>query len=65
MNYQMIGYLLSIIMLIEAAILSLPMITALWYGESILPFLYTMLILSALALPSLIFKPKNKQIYAK
>ncbi|MBR6768437.1 MAG: TrkH family potassium uptake protein, partial [Clostridia bacterium] len=65
MNYRMIGYLLSIILLIEAAFLALPMATALWYGESILPFLYTMIILSALALPSLIFKPKNKQIFAK
>ncbi|MBO7740149.1 MAG: TrkH family potassium uptake protein [Clostridia bacterium] len=65
MNYRMIGYLLSIIMLIEAAFLTLPMITAFCYGESILPFLYTMIILSALALPSLIFKPKKKQIYAK
>ena len=65
MNYRMIGYLLSIIMLIEAAFMTLPMITAFCYGESILPFLYTMCILAALALPSMIFKPKNKQIYAK
>ena len=65
MNYRMIGYLLSIIMLIEAAFMTLPMITALCYSESILPFLYTMGILVALALPSMIFKPKNKQIYAK
>lgn len=65
MNYRMIGYLLSIIMLIEAAFLSLPMLTAFWYNESILPFLYTIGILTAIALPSLIFKPKNKNIYAK
>ena len=61
----MIGYLLSIIMLLEAAFMTLPMITAVCYGESILPFLYTIGILVALALPSMIFKPKNKQIFAK
>ena len=65
MNYRMIGYLLSIIMLLEAAFMSLPMITAVCYGESILPFLYTIGILVALALPSMIFKPKNRQIFAK
>lgn len=65
MNYRMIGYLLSIIMLIEAAFMTLPMVTALWYGESILPFLYTIAILAVLALPTFIFKPKNRDFYAK
>ena len=61
----MIGYLLSLIMLLEAAFLTLPMATALIYGESILPFLYTIAILIAVALPSIIFRPKNKSIFAK
>ena len=65
MNYRMIGYLLSLIMLLEAAFLTLPMATALIYGESILPFLYTIAILIAVALPSIIFRPKNKSIFAK
>ena len=41
MNYRMIGYLLGIILMIEAALLLLPMLVALIYGESALPFLLT------------------------
>ncbi len=65
MNYRMIGYLLSVILLIEAALMSLPMLTAALNGGSILPFLYTIAILVAVALPSVIFKPKNRRFYAK
>ncbi len=65
MNYRMLGYLLSIVMLIEAALMALPLGVGLCYGESPLPFIYTMLILVAVALPSVIFKPKDKKIYAK
>lgn len=65
MNYRMIGYLLSILLLIEAALLAIPMLTAALYRESLLPYLYTMAILAALALPSLIFRPKNRRIFAK
>lgn len=65
MNYRMIGYLLSVLLLIEAALLCLPLLTAALYGESLLPYVYTMAILTALALPSLIFRPKNRRIFAK
>lgn len=65
MNYRMIGYLLGIIVLIEAALMSLPMATSLIYGESVLPFVITIAIMLAVCLPFVIFKPRNSQIYAK
>lgn len=61
----MITYLLGIILLIEAALMVFPVIVALCYKESILPFVLTMAIAVALAVVPLIFKPKNRRIYAK
>ena len=65
MNYRMIGYLLSVVLLIEAALLGLPALCAACFGESVLPFLYTMGILVAVSLPFFLFKPKNTRIFAK
>lgn len=65
MNYRMLGYFLSIVLLIEAGLMLLPMGVGLCYGENPLPFIFTILILLAVALPSVIFKPKNRKIYAK
>ena len=65
MNYRMIGYFLSIVLLIEGALMAFPMLVALCYRESILPFLYTVLIIAAVGLPSVIFKPKKTRIYAR
>ena len=39
MNYRMIGYLLGILLLIEAVLMLLPSAVALVYGESVVPFL--------------------------
>lgn len=65
MNYRMLGYLLSIILLIEAALLLIPTGVAIGYGESPLPFLITIAILVIISLPSIIFKPENKRIFAR
>ena len=65
MNYRMIGYLLGIILAIEAALMSLPLLTAFIYKESIFPFLITMVAILVIALPAIIQRPKNTQIYAK
>lgn len=65
MNYRMIRYLLGIILMIEAALLLLPMLTAAICGESVLPFLYTVLILLAVSVPSVLRKPENTRIYAR
>ena len=65
MNYRMLGYLLGIILLIEAALMALPLTVSLIYGESPLPFLFSMAILVAVGILPVIFKPKNTRIYAQ
>ena len=65
MNYRMLGYLFGIIMLIEAALMTLPTVVSLIYGETPVPFLLTIAILVAIALPAILFKPKDRRIYAK
>ncbi len=65
MNYRMLGYLLSIILLIEAALLLVPTVVAMIYGESVLPFLITIGLLVIVSAPSAIFRPKNRRIFAK
>lgn len=65
MNYRMLGYLLGIILLIEAALMVLPLTVSLIYGESPLPFLFSMAILVAVGILPVIFKPKNTRIYAQ
>ena len=65
MNYRMLGYLLGIVLAIEAALMALPAAVSLIYGENPAPFLITMAILLAISLPAIIFKPKNTRIYAK
>ena len=65
MNTRMIRYLLSIILLIEAGLLTLPMIVARIYGESATPFLIPIIILLMISMPAAFFKPYNTRIYAK
>ena len=43
MNYRLITKILSRILLIEAGLLVVPMITAVIYGETVMPFLWTIL----------------------
>ena len=65
MNYQMIGFVIGRILLSEAALMALPMLVALLYGESVLPFLLPILVLvllgGALGLP----RPKRTALYAR
>ena len=65
MNYRMIGYLLGVILAIEAVLLLFPLLVALIYAEPTLPFLLTALIVGAASLLLLLLKPKNTGIYAK
>jgi len=65
MNYRMTAKLLSYVLLVEAALLLLPLITAIVCHESILPFLFTVLILAAVAAPTFLLKPRNTRIFAK
>ena len=68
MNRSMIRYLLAKLLLIEAALLIVPIIVALIYGEPLKVFLSigaTMAILLVLGGIGSYFKPKDLHIYAK
>ena len=65
MNYRMIGYLLGLILLIEAALMVLPASVALAYSESVMPFLITIAVLIVVSLPFVLFRPQNRRIFAK
>ena len=62
MNYRMLLYLLCVILLLEAALLCIPLLVALIYGENVFPFLITVGILVAVSLPGILQKPKNTKI---
>lgn len=65
MNYKMIRYILSALLFIEGLLLFLPMLVAVYYKESALPFLITVGILWLIAAPFLLRKPKILRIGAK
>ena len=65
MNYRMIGYLLGLILLIEAGFMVLPSAVALIYSENVIPFFITIAVLIVISLPLVIFKPQNKRIFAR
>ena len=61
----MIGYVIGRILLTEAALLVLPAVTALAYGESLRPFLLTALLLVAVGLVMGRKKPVRTALYAR
>ena len=61
----MISKILSRVMGVLAALMLLPVVTALWYGESPASFLYTMGIAAALAVLLALPKLKRKDLYAR
>ena len=61
----MIGYVIGRILLTEAALLALPAVTALAYGESLRPFLLTALLLVAVGLIMGRKKPARTALYAR
>lgn len=65
MNYRMIACVTSRILLAEAALMSLSLMTAAVYGESLSPFLLTMLFLALFALPFGLRAPKDTALYAR
>ena len=65
MNYRMIGYLLGVILTIEAILMSFPLIICGIYNESSFPFLITIALILLASAPAILQKPKNTQIYAK
>ncbi|MBR4579137.1 MAG: TrkH family potassium uptake protein [Oscillospiraceae bacterium] len=65
MNTRIVAKILGIVLLIEAALMLLPMTTALLYHESALPFLYSIAILLAAGGALNAIRPKSQDIYAK
>ena len=65
MNTRMIGFLLGRILLVEAGLLALPLLTALLYGEPLMPWLATMLVLAAIGGALSLRKPERTALYAK
>ena len=61
----MLGYLLGLLLLLEGALLTLPMLVSIIYRETPLPFLYTMGILLLVGVALVLQKPKDRRIYAK
>ena len=65
MNYRMIAFILGRVLLILAALMLLPLIAALVYGESVLPFVVTILLTALCGGVLLLIRPKTREIYAR
>ena len=65
MNYRMIAFILGRVLLILAALMLLPLVTALVYGESVLPFVVTILLTALCGGVLLLIRPKTREIYAR
>lgn len=61
----MILYVIGRVLLIEAVLLVLPLVTAVIYGEPILPFLIPIVLLLAIGLATGMKKPKNASLFAR
>ena len=65
MNYRVVLNILGKVLLVEALLLLLPMAAALFYRESALPFLYTILPLLLLGGGLNHIRPKNSDLFAR
>lgn len=64
MNYRLICQMLGRVIAIEVILLTVPLIVSVIYHESILPFLYTILIAGIIALCFIRIKPKSRELFA-
>ncbi len=65
MNYRMILFVISRILLVEGALLLLPMVVALIYGEAVQPFLIPTILLLAVGSVMGLCRPRQTSIYAR
>ena len=65
MNYRMIGYVISRILLTEAALMALPVATAILYRETPAPFLLAAAALAVLGLALGLRRPQRTNLYAR
>lgn len=65
MNYRMIGHTMGSLMLLEALCLIPMALVSLYYGESVYPFLYTIVILAVIALPLMLISQKKRHFLSR
>ena len=65
MNYRVVCNILGKVLLAEAILLILPLTAAMWYHESVLPFLWTMLPLALIGGGLNFVKPKSGSLFAR
>lgn len=65
MNYAICLYTVGVLLKVEAALMVLPLVVCLIYGESVLPFAGTIVLLLVLGQLLSMRHPKNDAIYAK
>lgn len=65
MNYRMIGQILGRVLLVEAALMVLPLVTGLFYNENPLPFLLTIAITALVGFILVKIRTKSNEIFAR
>ena len=65
MNYRIVWNILGKVLLAEALLMLLPMAAGMSYGESALPFVYSILPLLAIGGITQLIKPKRSDLYAR
>ena len=65
MNYRFVSNILGKVLLAEAALMLAPLVAGLCYGESVRPFLLTILPLLVLGGALSLIKPKNTELFAR
>ncbi len=65
MNYRMMLYIMGRIMQVEALLLLIPMLVAVFYQESVTAFLATILLLAAMGTLMTLHPPKRRSFYAR
>jgi len=65
MNRRMIARILARVLIIYAALMILPMVTGLIYGENVRGFVFSALITAAVGLVLLGFRPRTRDIFAR
>jgi len=65
MNYRIVTSIVGRVLAIEAALLLLPLATAAIYGESVMPFLWSVAITAVSAALLCMFRPTTKEFYAR
>ena len=65
MNIRMMAQILGRVLLIMAGLMLLPFVTALIFGESVLPFAVTIALTALLGGAMLLLRPRSRDIYAR